>query len=261
MNDNFYILITISIAGIFLIITGFIALQVRNQNKLLQKQKQIAAAEIMHQKTLLQAVITSQEAERQRIGNDLHDEVGAVLSSLRMLIEKYTGQSQSATEEIFTQQSKGMIDNVIKNVRQISHNLSPRISGNFGFYDAVHELCDTVNSSGTIRLTLYFTEAAIPANLVANSAMAIYRVIAELINNTIKHAHANNININITTTGNIMQLQYADDGIGFVYNTPLIATGMGLQNIESRLSMIQASWTMQEKPANGFSISITVPLN
>jgi signal transduction histidine kinase len=261
MNDNFYILIIISVAGIGLIITGFILLQVRNQNKLLQKQKQIAAAEIAHQKALLQAVITSQETERQRIGNDLHDEVGAVLSSLRMLIEKNNEQEQHDAAAMFTSQSKEMIDSVIRNVRQISHNLSPRISGNFGFYDALLELCDTVNASGTIQLQIDFPESQIPAALDTNTAIAVYRVLAELINNTIKHARAKQISIRISTAGNTMQLYYADDGIGFAYNEALATKGMGLQNIESRLSMIQAGWTMQEENTRGFNISIAVPVN
>jgi signal transduction histidine kinase len=260
MNDNFYILLVISIAGIGMIITGFILLQVRNQNKLLRQQKQLAAAEIMHQKTLLQAVITSQEAERQRIGSDLHDEVGAVLSSLRMLIEKHSDGSAMAAEEGFTEQSKNIIDRVIKNVRQISHNLSPHINGDFGFYDAVHELCDTVRNSVPIRLTLDFPEEQMPADLNNSTAMAVYRVLAELINNTIKHAGAQHITINIHSTGGEMQISYADDGIGVIYNTASTSKGMGLQNIESRLNMIKASWTFSHENVQGFCIKIVFPI-
>src|SRR4051812_35242724 len=88
MSSNFYVLIIISIIGIGFITTCFILLQARTQNRLLQKQRQLAAAETEHQKILLHAVIPSQESERERIGNDLHDEVGARLSALKMLIEK-----------------------------------------------------------------------------------------------------------------------------------------------------------------------------
>jgi signal transduction histidine kinase len=261
MNDNFYILIIISITGIALIITGFIALQIRNQNKLLHKQKEIAAAAIAHQKALLQAVITSQEAERQRIGNDLHDEVGSVLSSLRMLIERHLPLQQLGTDENFAMQSKTMIDSVIGNVRQIAHNLSPRITGKYGFYDSLHALSDIVNASGTIQLQLNFTEDAMPLTIDSTVAMAIYRIVAELINNTIKHAKANHIIISITTNNNIMQIHYTDDGIGFDYNKALAAKGMGLQNIESRLNMIEASWSMQQGNVKGFGIHLTVPLS
>jgi len=260
MKDNFYILLVISIAGIGMIITGFILLQVRNQNKLLRQQKQLAAAEIMHQKTLLQAVITSQEAERQRIGSDLHDEVGAVLSSLRMLIEKHSDGDAFAAEEGFTEQSKNIIDRVIKNVRQISHNLSPHINGDLGFYDAVHELCDTVRNSVPIRLTLDFSEEHIPADLNNSTAMAVYRVLAELINNTVKHAKADKISICIRTATDAMQISYADDGIGFTNDMGFSTKGMGLQNIESRLNMISATWAMAPGNSRGFAMDISLPI-
>ncbi|MCP9752342.1 sensor histidine kinase [Ferruginibacter sp. HRS2-29] len=257
MNDSFYLLIVISVAGIGMIITGFILLQVRHQNKLLQKQKQLAAAEILHQKTLLQAVITSQETERNRIGSDLHDEVGAVLSSLRMLIEKHAAAETSEAAGIFTRQSKNMIDQVIKNVRQIAHNLSPHISGNFGFHDAVHELCDTVNRTGAISVSLDFSEKNIPHRMGNNTAMALYRVLAELINNTIRHARAGSIHIGVVAAGEGMQISYRDDGTGFEYGTS--ASGMGIKNIESRLNMIGASWAIPPGNARGFAISLSVP--
>ena len=261
MSDAILILIIISVAGIGLIIIGFIVLQVRSQNKLLQKQKQLAAAEVLHQKALLQAVITSQEAERQRIGNDLHDEVGSVLSSLRMLIEKQDDENEATSVDPFVSQSRGMIDSVIKNVRQISHNLSPHISGNYGFYDALHGLSDTVNAAGAIKLVLNFTEQQIPANLNSTTAMALYRVFAELVNNTIKHAKATNILVDIDTTDTLLQVRYADDGIGFAYRPDAAIQGMGLRNIESRLSMIAATWNMQQEDVSGFNINIAVPLN
>lgn len=262
MTTDFYILIIISMAGLGIIIVGFILLQVRNQKKLLEKQKQIAAAEIKHQKTLLEAVITSQETERQRIGNDLHDEVGSVLSSLRMLIEKNNTNKSSLTSELFVNRSKEMIDNVIKKTRQISHNLSPHIGGDLCLFDVLHELCDTVNSSGNIAIHTLFDETSFPAGIKENTTVALYRVFAELINNTIKHAQADSIHIEINTNNGVMHIHYSDNGIGLVPGKHRMETkGMGLQNIESRLNMIHANWKIQENGPKGFGISINVPIN
>lgn len=256
MNDHFYVLIIISIAGIILIIGGSVLLQVRSQNKLLQQQKQLAAAEILHQKALLAAVITSQETERMRIGNDLHDEVGAALSALRMLIEKHTDNVNADRD--FTDRSKSMIDKVVNNVRQIAHNLSPHISGKYGFYDALHGLCDAVNMSGSINAILKFDEEEMPVLLTENTAISLYRVVSELINNTVKHARATFIEIDIAVADNVMQLHYADNGIGFNYNSTPADKGMGMRNIESRLNMIRASMAVQ--PQAGYSVVITAPL-
>ena len=259
---NIYILIIISVAGVSLIIIGFILLQVRNQHRLLQQQKELAVAELAHQKKLLEAEITSQETERLRIGKDLHDEVGSVLSSLRLLIEGHTEKNQSiAAVAEFDTRSKKIIDRVINNVRQISHNLSPRISGDFGFYDAISELGDTVNNSGAISLALDFNERNTVLTINNTTAMAIYRVVAELINNTIKHAKATAIYITITIKENNMEISYADDGIGFLFSSDKTSKGMGLQNIESRLNMVHAKWWLPASDKKGFNIAISVSLN
>lgn len=257
MADNPYYLVVVGMLGVFLLIALMIMLQVRNQNKLLHQQRKMSEAEISHQKDLLQSVITSQEAERQRIGSDLHDEVGSVLSSLRLLIEKHI--HTDSPEDVFGKQSKQLIDRVITNVRQISHNLSPRISGSYGFFDAVHELADTVNQSGTLRLNLNFDESIAETPIPEHAAMALYRVLAEMINNTIKHAKATGIIINVAVNDGKMNIRYSDDGIGLPKEKQP-GRGMGMQNIESRLNMINASWQLPDM-AKGFAMDLSVPLS
>lgn len=256
MKPDFYFALIVSIAGTALIIIGFILVQVRNQKKMLTKQQQMAAAELRHQKDLLEAVITSQESERQRIGTDLHDEVGTVLSSLRMLIEK----NEPATKELFHTQSKEMIDRVIKNVREIAHNLSPHIDGDHGLYDALHALCDTVRGTGMIRVSTVFDETAIPKNLPKATGLSLYRVLAELINNTLKHAKAKEITIGMDINNETFHIRYADDGVGFDRNIERSSPGMGLQNIESRISVTGGRYTLRSSPGNGMELNITLPL-
>jgi len=263
MKDNLNILIIFSVTGIALIIIGFILLQIRNQRRLLQKQKELSAAELAHQKKLLEAEITSQEAERQRIGKDLHDEVGSVLSSLRFMIENLAEHEQSpAMLSRFNLHSKQIIDRVITNVRQLSHNLSPRISGEFGFFDAIDDLASAVNSSGAVSMHLNYTESASPPLINPGTSMALYRVLAELINNTIRHAAAKNIFLDITTRPDQISLRYRDDGKGFVFHSNSAAgNGMGMRNIESRLTIVQAQWQLKTAPGEGFNINISIPLN
>ncbi|MEO8960303.1 MAG: histidine kinase [Ginsengibacter sp.] len=252
MTDNIFILIVLIAA---------VLLQVRNQNKLLQKQKQLAAEEIKHQKDLLESIISSQEIERRRIGNDLHDEVGAILSALRMLIEMQNRQGVLTMQQEFINQSKRLIDIVIKKVRQISHNLSPHVIGNFWFYDAMIELSEVVNVTDSLRLTLDFEENEIPPDLDVNISLGLYRVITELVNNTIEHANANLITITFNTLNKIWQITYTDDGIGFNQKTPSTSRGMGFRNIESRLEMIHAKWNMQKEKTSGFACKVLVPLD
>lgn len=252
--DNLALLITLSVLVVIIIISGLVYLQINNQNKLLKKQKEIAAAKANHQENLLQTVITSQEIERKRIGNDLHDEVGAVLSSLRMLIEKNNEQSKDESNAQFAVKSKEIIDRVVTKVRLISHNLSPYISGEFGFLDALYELCDDVNASGKLNVIPLFSESDVPKNIDQQTALAVYRVLAELINNSIKHAKASAIEIEIKSSERLVSFYYRDNGIGLKNNNAKSNSGLGMQNIEGRLNMIKADWAIMEQEEGGFNM-------
>ncbi|MBL7703459.1 MAG: tetratricopeptide repeat protein [Ferruginibacter sp.] len=226
------------------------------RNKMLVAQK-MQEAEIGHQKELLQSVITSQEAERKRIGMDLHDEVGAALSTLRIKIEKNSGD-EKANEQAAG--FKSDIDRIITNMRNISHSLSPRISGSFGFYDAVFELSDNVNRSGKINMLVNFDEDKLPEFADEQAPMAIYRVLSELINNTLKHASAKNIQLAVDVANDKMEIKYQDDGVGIIQKTGTENKGMGMQNIESRLGIIGAEWEVQNPENGGYGVFISVPL-
>jgi signal transduction histidine kinase len=215
-------------------------------------------AEIGHQKDLLQSVITSQEAERKRIGMDLHDEVGAALSTLRIKIEKNVGDDEKRKEQAVN--VKLDIDKIITNMRNISHSLSPRISGNFGFYDAVYELSDNVNRLGKINMVVNFDEDKLPGFGNEQAPMAIYRVLSELINNTLKHASAKNIKLTVDVANDKMEIHYQDDGKGISKKVGASINGMGMQNIESRLGVIGANWQIETPEKGGYGVIISVPL-
>lgn len=259
ITDNINVLIVIAMVGTVVLVFFFIFLQMRNQNKILRQKRKIQEAEIAHQKDLLQSVITSQEAERKRIGMDLHDEVGAALSTLRIKIERNAGENTMAGSQATIYKSD--IDKIIDNMRNISHSLSPRISGNFGFYDAIHELSDSVNRSGKINMAVQFDENKLPLFANEQVPMALYRVIAELINNTLKHAAAQHIQLALDIANGKMKIVYSDDGIGVSQKPGTQAKGMGMQNIESRLGIIGAEWEIQKPGYRGYGMLISVPLN
>ena len=240
-----------------LIISIYFYTQRVKRNKLIAAQK-MQEAEIVHQKNLMQSVITSQEAERKRIGMDLHDEVGAALSTLRIKIDRNDGEAALAAD--LTANYKSDIDKIIANMRNISHALSPRISGSFGFYDAIHELSDGVNRSGKISMAVHFDESKLPVFTNDQAPMALYRVIAELINNTLKHAQAKNIQLTVDVTAGKMEIDYTDDGMGIKQKQGKQTNGIGMQNIESRLGIIAATWQIKEPVTGGYGVVITLPL-
>lgn len=254
---NGFIIASLLLASILMLSIYFYK-QRAKRIKLLAVQE-IQEAEIQHQKNLMQSVITSQEAERKRIGMDLHDEVGAALSTLRIKLDQGL-ENRSASAQL-TSAYKSDIDKIITNMRNISHALSPRISGRFGFYDALHELADSVNESGKVSMEISFDEDKLPNFGNEQAPMAIYRVTAELINNTLKHAQAQHILLKANVEENTLAIIYTDDGIGIEPGKQQTSNGIGMNNIESRLIVIGATWEIKSPSQGGYHIQISVPLN
>lgn len=249
---DIYIYIMAGMFASFLMSMSLLLFYVRYRKNILQQQYMLKEAETKHQKSLLRAVIISQEKERSRIGMDLHDQVGATLSSLRLLIDSDRYDSTEINRRL-----KAQIDKVIDGVRHISHDLSPLIKGAYGFMDALSGFCDTVGSSGKINISLVFCDPAAETLLQGNTAIAMYRVLAELVNNTIRHAHAGNITIRCAYTDGVYTIDYTDDGIGL--SAAVDMKGIGFQNIESRLEMIQAVYDI-DRESKGFRMTIRLTI-
>ncbi|GGH15814.1 hypothetical protein GCM10007352_24820 [Mucilaginibacter phyllosphaerae] len=248
--------------GTFLLVASFIFFSIRNQNRLLKQRQQFQQAQIAHQKELLKAVIESQEAERKRIGQDLHDDVGTTASGLRLLIEMFkpTG-GEDKNHQDFKQSSKTIIDKIVKDVRNISHNLSPTTLRYYGLIAAVTEHCTIINQSGKLEISLTNNAERELDQLHLNTATALYRVLEELLNNTIKHSGASKANIGLVTDTQNLHITYADNGKGLPTDTETVKKGMGMQNIESRLLNINATYSLEPYSGKGFRIKIECPLN
>ncbi|MFD0793492.1 sensor histidine kinase [Mucilaginibacter litoreus] len=226
------------------------------------KQKQaFHQAQIAHQKELLHAIIESQEAERKRIGQDLHDDVGTTISGLRLLIEMFKPAMHDDKKYLeFSQSSKAIIDKIVKDVRNISHNLSPTTLRYYGLTAAVTEHCTIINQSGKLKITLDNQAENVVEQLALSTSTAFYRVLEELINNTIKHSGASAAAIAFTTNDNVLCVNYTDNGKGIPVDQVTLKKGMGMQNIESRLLNINATYSLVANTSNGFGIKIEYPL-
>lgn len=236
-----------------LLACGLILVHFRAQNKLLRQSDAIARAEIAHQQDLLLATITSEEKERKRIGQDLHDDIGTSMSNLRLLIERL-GTSES-TEFDIKQNAKKLIDKIIQDVRLISHNISPPGIGLYGFFGVLEDFCDSVSSAGILKIKILNEAETHLKDLSSHQSIALYRVLTELINNTLKHANADLIEIIFKETAGKLYIHYNDNGSGF--NLQYGQTrGMGLLNIESRLKSIGALFTLSANAGCGFHLDI-----
>lgn len=260
MNENpgnIYLFVIVAMLVSLMMGLAIVIFYTRYRFRLFRQMQQAQEAELRHRQELLRAAIESEEKERKRIGKDLHDDVGTALSQMRMYIERHLHESGN---EVFIQSfgryTKSGIDRIITNVRNISHLLSPESLDLYGFSAAVEELVEITQESAGLAITLNNEAEAV---LVPGQALAIYRVLEELLANTIKHAQADTVLIHLYSDDTTLQVNYSDNGRGMQYNYGH-KPGIGLKNIESRLLTIQASFLMNPKGTKGFSLTIHVPL-
>ena len=250
-TDNIYVLLLLGMAGMSLLATAVVIFYIRSQKRL-QRQRE---AEIRYQKELTYAVIQSQEAERKRIGRDLHDDVGSALSNLKL----YTVQLQSHRPEAIElyMAFRGQVDAILNKVRSISHILSPAELEMFGLEESMEELCLTIHQTGALKVTFDNQDSEGLKRLSYERGLALYRVLQELFTNTVKHAGATGAHLSVFREGGSLRCVYQDNGRGLGKVRP--SGGIGMRNIESRLSMIGARYHLQDPAEGGFGIWIDIP--
>jgi len=218
-----------------------------------EKQRQEA------DKKVLNAVIQAEEKERRRLAKDLHDGMGPLLSSAKMAISSLVQQEQDSEKRRIIENTDYVISEAIRSLKEISNNLSPHVLDNFGLASAIKSFASKVASMQQINI--HFESNMYDLRFDYNQEVILYRVTCELINNTLKHAQASNIYIQLSRHNKIISLSYSDDGKGFEVNEILYKTpteGMGLHNIINRLKSIKAIVNVDSEKGKGMRIIVIV---
>ncbi|MCK4663130.1 MAG: PAS domain S-box protein [Bacteroidales bacterium] len=211
-----------------------------------------------HERKLLDAIIKTEEKERKRFAEDLHDELGPLLSSVKYLVGILPDAKNENEKKTIIEKSNVVINAAISGVREISNNISPYILTNFGLFTAVKSFCDKINVSKALKIK--FVSNIKEIRFKNNIEIAIYRIIVELMNNTVKYAKADKINILINIEENILSVLYKDNGIGFKTDdkTRKHEKGMGLKNINSRIKSLGGKLEINSKKNKGVEVKITI---
>ncbi len=222
----------------------------------------IVARDISEKKELQQKIIKttiySEERERTRIAQELHDGIGPLLSSIKLYTETYFSSEDPTFKSSLETQILDSIDDTIDHVSAISNNLSPHILKNFGLKTAIQKFCDKIQKSSKINIDI---DVGIDDRLVEEIEVTFYRVVIELVNNTIKHANANKIVIELAKNSNTIVLNYSDNGIGYKLDELMKKSkGMGLFNIKSRIESLNGELNFSSVPLEKTELKINVPL-
>lgn len=237
------LLIVVGVVGIILLY--FIITIIRYQRRSLRLHKE-----------KIQAEIDTLEKERKRIASDLHDELGPLLSAVKLQINSLDITEPGDQQVIDT--SSSHIDTIITKLREISNNLMPNTLMRKGLKRAIEEFI--VNSQQASGLQIKFVcpqELALDKQKEIN----IYRIIQELLHNTIKHARATYLIIQITVENNSLLLMTADDGKGFDYFAKAKDNpGLGLRNLQSRAEVMGGDIACLSEPGKGTMYTFEIPV-
>lgn len=147
---------------------------------------------------------------------------------------------------------------MLESSRRIAHDLLPPALDKFGLVAALEELCDQIESGGQHRIQSKFSYTA--NTLTKNDELHVFRMVQELINNSLKYANANTIQLSLENKTDTLQLQYTDNGVGFVVAEGKLAKGLGLSGIENRAILIDSDYTLESEPGGGMHFTLTKKL-
>jgi signal transduction histidine kinase len=157
------------------------------------------------------------------------------------------------------ERSMDMLDSSIKEMRRVAHNMMPESLIRFGLDTSLRDFCNDINQSGALEVS-YQSIGLENVNLGQTTAITIYRIVQELINNTMKHASAKTAIVQVSKVGNEISVTVEDDGIGF---NPVIlqgTKGIGWSNIQSRVEYLKGKLDVQSEPGKGTSVHIELSI-
>lgn len=210
------------------------------------------------ERSILTTIIQTEEKERGRLARDLHDGLGPLLSSMKLYVN-VLGSSDTQKEEVF-KSTYEVIDESIALIKEIANNLSPHVLNDFGLASAIQSFCKRISVTKAIEIK--FDSNVYDCRFDTNMEMVLFRVLKELVNNTIRHALAKGIEIFLLRTGNMLTLVYSDNGIGFDIRKVLDdrTSGMGISNIIHRVGSINGKIVFENQSPKGIQLKIEVAL-
>ena len=230
------------------------------QLKMLESVREVAKLEheldvqkLQQQKLITEVTIQAQEKERNELGKELHDNINQILTTARM----YLGVFLEKPEANLVETSYKYLGEAIEEIRKLSKSLiSPTLS-DIGLEEALLELKDAVELISDLKIKLEYHIQRQPID--DNQKLVVYRIVQEQINNTLKHAKAQNVTVILKENDHEMVLMIADDGIGF--DPSKKAKGIGLKNILSRVQFYSGSFKIDSSVGNGCRMTIKLPTN
>ncbi|HQV60205.1 MAG TPA: sensor histidine kinase [Chitinophagaceae bacterium] len=247
-----YILIGSAVA---LVVVSFLSYRNYRQKQKLQQQR-IYELETEKKLAATEAVLKGEEQERTRLAKDLHDGLGGMLSGIKYSFQTMKGNLIMTPEnhQAF-ERSMDMLDSSIREMRRVAHNMMPEALVKFGLDTALKDFCTDINQTGALNVS-YQSIGMETSVIEQTTAITIYRIVQELINNTMKHAAAKNAIVQVSRTNGILSVTVEDDGKGFDTAVLSQVRGIGWDNIKNRVEFLKGTLDVDSQPGKGTSVHI-----
>ena len=259
---NVTFMVTIGILIMLLLVVSFLIITVINLKKKWQLSNEMQSLKTEQQNRLIEAAIRSEETERHRIAEALHDEVGAILSSTKLHFQGIKGSSMDERDKELYEKGKKLLDEGIQKVRGISHNLHSNILKEFGLNEAIQHFVSNITHGTLIKSTIEMDNSYSTQN--PENDMSIYRLVQELVNNILKHSGASEIKISSVYAEHNLQILIIHNGKGLTQekfeSLRFKSKGLGLKNIQNRIILLRGSISFS-KEAEGYLTKIEIPDN
>ena len=235
----------------FMIIVGVVLIR-----ELFYSLKRLDLERVRAEKRVINAIVTTEEKERERFAEELHDGLGPLLSTVKMSLSTLIEKIKDSPEADILNNTNHLVNEALNTLKDISNNLSPHVLSNFGLASAIAAFTAKINQTGAVEID--FKSNMEGLRLENDKEVVIYRAACELINNSIRHSGASRIEIELNKHEKFITLQYNDNGRGFD-STALSSEdpkGMGLSNIETRVKSVDGVFILESKPGKGMSALI-----
>ena len=242
-----------------LLIISFLTYRNYDQKKKLQQQR-IIELESEKKLTATEAVLKGEEQERTRLAKDLHDGLGGMLSGIKYSFQTMKGNLiMTPDNQQAFERSMDMLDSSIKEMRRVAHNMMPEALVKFGLDTALKDFCNDISQSGAVKVN-YQSMGLEDAVIDQTTGITIYRIVQELLNNTMKHAAAKTAIVQVSKTGGLLSVTVEDDGKGFDTSILKQSKGIGWSNIQHRIEFLKGKLDVNSQKEKGTSVLIELPV-
>lgn len=245
--QQWYFLTSLIIFVIFLVF-----LYTRYQIKNYQQKNRLLNLVNAQQQKLVHAEINITERERKRIAKELHDGIGTSITAIKLGVMSQLTRHLNGNVKI--REIENQFQSTLKEIKDIAYDLTPPDLERYGLFTALSGYVNKLSSSVGKDIQLNTFGNDLPES---EMALSVFRILQELISNSLKHANAEHINITINAFNDLLSIIFEDDGIGF--EPAKIKKGLGLANIESRVQLLNGTIQL-EREGSGVSYLIDIPL-